>query len=312
MTQLVRIDSLPAAACGGVVSIGNFDGVHRGHASLLGEVRRLASQLGGPSAAVVLDPHPVSLLRPGAAPERLTTLDRRAERLRQLGIDFLVVCNIDRDFLRMSADEFFQTLIAQRLQAIGVVEGENFFFGRDRGGDTAYLKKLCHAANIDVLIPTSVDSHGEIVSSTRIRDCLRRGDIVSANELLGAVYQIDGCVGSGARRGRELGFPTANLGDITTMIPGHGVYGGIAHVGQVRHQAAIHIGPNPTFENSEVRKVEVHLLDYSGDLYGQRLLVDFMVQVRDIARFDSPLELANQLALDINHIRESLASIALR
>lgn len=309
MTRLVRIDELPDSARRGVISIGNFDGVHLGHAALLGEVSRLAKRLHGPSVAVILDPHPVSLLRPQAAPERLTTIARRVERLNELGIEFLVVCPIDRDFLRMSAEEFFHSLVVDQLQASGIVEGPNFYFGRDRGGDIEYLKELCRLRKMELSIAGPVHLDGEMVSSTRIRTQLRRGEVTVANRLLGARYRLEGRVEMGEQRGRTLGFPTANLTDIATMVPGHGVYGGNAIAGDRCYQAAIHIGPNPTFGNSEIRKVEVHLLDYIGDLYQQSLLVDFATRVRDIARFDSPEQLADQLALDVQMIRDQLATI---
>ncbi len=312
MTQLVTFNDLPESTGGGVISIGNFDGVHRGHAALLGRVCELARTIGGPSVAVVLDPHPVSLLRPDAAPQRLTTIGRRLERLTELGVDFLVVCSINREFLNLSAEQFFQSLVVEKLRAKGMVEGPNFFFGRNRGGNIESLQAFCDAAEIQCVIAGSIERDEEMISSTRIRNALMSGEIVQANELLGAPYQLEGVVGTGQKRGRKLGFPTANLDAIPTLVPKNGVYGGVTQVDGRLIPAAIHIGPNPTFESSDVRKVEVHLLDYSGDLYGQRLMVDFHTRVRDIARFDSPEQLKQQLAQDIQIVRDSLAKIASR
>ncbi len=312
VTQLATIDDLPETAGGGVISIGNFDGVHRGHAALLDRVCELARKLDGPSVAVVLDPHPASLLRPDAAPQRLTTMGRRLQRLTDLGVDFLVVCSIDREFLNMSAEQFFQSLVVEKLRAKGMVEGPNFFFGRNRGGNVESLQAFCDAAEIQCVIAGSIQRDEEMISSTRIRNALIAGEIAQANELLGAPYQLEGVVGTGKKRGRELGFPTANLDAIPTLVPKNGVYGGVTQVDGRLIPAAIHIGPNPTFETSEVRKVEVHLLDYSSDLYGKRLMVDFHTRVRDTARFDSPAQLIEQLAQDIQIVRDSLAKIASR
>jgi riboflavin kinase/FMN adenylyltransferase len=297
---------------GGVVTIGNFDGVHLGHAALLSEVRRFATELGGPAVAVVLDPHPASILRPERAPKRLTWIERRAELMHALGIDALVVCETTPTFLNMTAAEFFDTLVVGRLRARAMIEGPNFFFGRDRGGDVALLKELCGTNQLDLRIvePTNVDA--EMISSTRIRGLLESGKVEPAARLLGIPHRIRGTVAEGAQRGRQIGFPTANLTDIDVVVPGPGVYGGIATLerdrgGKLSYDAAIHIGPSPTFESDGETKVEIHLLDYGGNLYGQVLLVDFMIHVRDIARFDSAERLVEQLDQDIHTIRSGLA-----
>ncbi len=293
---------------GGVITIGNFDGVHLGHAALLQQVRRLASELGGPAVAVVLDPHPASILRPDKAPTRLTWIERRGELMDRLGVDALVVCETTREFLRMTAGEFFNSLVIGHLDARAMVEGPNFYFGRDRGGDVAKLRQLCRSQQIDLRIvqPTMVD--GDMISSTRIRGLLESGQVERAAELLGTPHRIRGKVAPGAQRGRQIGFPTANLTEIDVVVPAPGVYGGVATIGQSRHLAAVHIGPNPTFEHNGEAKVEVHLLDYRGDLYDQMLLVDVMINVRDIARFDSAEHLVEQLDQDIAMIRTRLTS----
>ena len=307
MAQLVRIESIPPEARGGVISIGNFDGVHVGHAALIRSVLALAKDLEGPSAVLILDPHPVSLLRPEAAPQRLMTISRRAERLGELGIDFVVTCSIDRDFLNMTADQFFNSLVVGQLQARGMVEGPNFFFGRNRGGDIGYLRELCVSSGVHLEVAEAVDVGAEMASSTRIRRLLANGDLEQAVRLLDAPYQIEGTVIEGAKRGRHLGFPTANLGNVKTMLPGLGVYGATVAIEGQTYLAAVHVGPNPTFETANENKVEVHLLDYTGDLYGTSLLVDFHIRVRDIARFESPEQLASQLKRDIEQVRQRLS-----
>jgi riboflavin kinase/FMN adenylyltransferase len=297
-----------AAARDGVITIGNFDGVHRGHAALLREVRRLADQLGGPAVAVILDPHPASILRPEAAPQRLSWIERRAEKMQHLGIDCLVVCETTRVFLQMTADQFFHALVVERLAARAIVEGPNFFFGRDRGGNVDRLSTLCEEEKLRLRIVDASQSEGQMISSTRIRGLLKEGRVEEASELLDGPHRIRGTVIPGDRRGRQIGFPTANLDQIDVVVPAAGVYGGLASVGDRARQAAIHIGPNPTFDQDGSLKVEIHLLDFQGDLYGQQLLVDLIFKVRDIARFESADALVAQLHQDVASIRLGLTS----
>lgn len=312
MTQIIPLidlshsRELQSRVTGGVVSIGNFDGVHRGHATLLKNTRALADKLAGPAIAVVLDPHPAAILRPDKMPPKLTWIERRAELMSPLGMDALVVCETTEDFLHLTATEFFEMLIVGQLDAEAMVEGPNFFFGRNRGGDIGLLAGLCDRHGIDLRIVDPTEIGSEMISSTRIRELIRGGQVAAAAQLLGANYRIRGQVTTGAARGRQIGFPTANLIDIDVMVPAVGVYAGNALMGDKKMQAAIHIGPNPTFESDQTVKVEVHLMDYDGDLYGRQLMVDFVDRVRDIARFDSPDDLVAQLSSDIQTVRSIL------
>lgn len=256
----------------------------------------------------MLDPHPAAILRPQRVPPRLTSLQRRAELMSGLGIDFLAVCQTSPEFLKLSAQTFFDSLVVRRLAAKAMVEGPNFFFGRDRAGTVESLTQMCKQSQIalSIVSPTIVD--GDMISSTRIREMLLAGDLEAAKSLLGGPYQIRGQVVGGDKRGRAIGFPTANLDQIDGVVPAPGVYGGVARVDlQQKHLAAIHIGPKPTFQSAEHSSVEVHLLDFSGDLYGRQLLVDFVSSVRDIARFDSAEQLAQQLSRDVSTIRAQLS-----
>ncbi|QDT02518.1 Riboflavin kinase [Rubripirellula lacrimiformis] len=341
MTQIVPLANVTDIAQhralgrlhGGAITIGNFDGVHIGHAALLRQVRKLADQVGGPAVAVVLDPHPATVLRPEHAPPRLTSISRRAELMHPLGIDALVVCDTTDGLLRLTADQFYQSLIRGALDAKGIVEGPNFFFGRGREGSIETLKTLSSPDGIQLQIahPTTMD--GEMVSSTRIRRLLDSGDVDQATALLGRPYRIRGTVVAGQGRGRTIGFPTANLSQIDGQVPAPGVY-----AGQVRMNppsaawnplpspasqstaaklpfaatddefcpAAIHIGPNPTFDDNQSTKVEIHLIDYDVDLYGQSLSVDFVARTREIIKFDSPAALVDQIQHDIQTIRHQL------
>lgn len=312
VTEIIRLAQLqsdPALATrvhGGVVSIGNFDGVHRGHADLLRSVRSLADELGGPAIAVVLDPHPSVILRPERAPPRLTWIERRAERMAPLGVDILILCETTPEFLRLTAREFFASLIVEQLQAKALVEGPNFFFGRDRGGDVQVLAQLCKEQQLELRIVEPREADAQMISSTRIRRLLSEGHVTAAGELLGAPYRLRGTVAAGARRGQQIGFPTANLARIDVLVPAPGVYAVRAMIGQQTLAAAVHIGPNPTFDSDTTVKVEVHVLDFDGDLYGQLLLLDFIARVRDIARFDSAAALISQLDRDIAEVRSLL------
>lgn len=319
MTDLVPLDEVSDVVRGGVISIGNFDGVHLGHAALLEHTCRLARSLGGPSVAVVLDPHPAAILRPDRTPPKLAWIERRAELMAPIGIDFLVVCPTSRDFLRLSAEAFFGSLVQTKLAAKGIVEGPNFYFGHQREGNVALLESLCQQRGVELQIAspleylTTGDSDGLInhsssprmISSTRIRELLLASQVGEAAELLGHPHRIRGRVVHGDRRGRQIGFPTANLAAIDVLIPGPGVYSGIAWLDGDSHRAAVHVGPRPTFQSTEHGHVEVHLLDYDGDLYGQTLHVDLVSRVRDIARFESASDLAEQLARDVQSIRDT-------
>lgn len=282
----------------GLIAIGNFDGVHRGHQAMIGRLVALARAANRPAVAVTFDPHPLSLLRPEALPPGLTTMPDRAALLRECGVDAVVVLPTSWNLLKLSATEFFEQIVRQRLHAAGLVEGPNFCFGKDRGGNITLLRQLCQQAGmtLDVIEPVTID--GQWVSSSVIRSLLLAGDVNDAVALLGRPYRLTGRVVTGSRRGATLGFPTANLADLATVVPGPGVYAGRTVIDSRSFAAAIHIGPNPTFGEA-AGKVEVHVIDYAGDLYGQPLTVEFHRRLRDVRRFESADELRRQLTEDI-------------
>lgn len=284
---------------GGAISIGNFDGVHRGHASLLGRLRAMADRLNGPAIAVTFDPSPAAILRPEMAPVQLTTIARRAELIKQCGVDHVFVCETNREMLGQSPEQFFSSLVMSQLGAKGMVEGPNFYFGKSRAGDTRLLGQLCRGRGIELEIVSPHSDSAGTVSSTRVRELLKQGEVDQANQLLTQPYRLEGKVVKGSARGREIGFPTANLDEVTTLIPGFGVYACHATLasGQ-RLRAATHIGPNPTFDEKSA-KIEVHLIDFDGDLYGHSLQIDFCSRVRGVIKFDSMNALSLQLRQDI-------------
>jgi riboflavin kinase/FMN adenylyltransferase len=298
-------EPLPAACRGGAVALGNFDGVHRGHQAILAEAVRQAQGAAGPAVAVTFDPHPLQLLRPAEFQPLLTTVPQRAELLRRYGADHVVVLPTSPALLQLRPEEFFENIIRARLEARVLVEGFNFCFGRNREGTTETLKRLCEAAamGLSLVPPQTLD--GQPISSSRVRGELVAGQVRRAATLLGRPYQITGTVVTGRRRGQSLGFPTANLDDLGTLIPGNGVYAvRVVHRGDV-YAGACNIGPNPTF-GEDARKLEVHLIDFQGDLYAQTLTVDFVERLRDTRPFASPSELIAQLQTDVSQTREIL------
>lgn len=303
MTLIRDLDQASKAAQGGAISIGNFDGVHRGHAVLLKQLRQLADEVGGPAVVLTFDPHPVSLLRPDLAPVRLTWIERRVELLQRMGVDRVIACQPTMELLGLSAEAFFQQVIRDQLHCQAMAEGPNFYFGKDRQGDVQLLGQLCQRADIPLRIVTPLDNQGEMVSSTMIRAAISAGEIHAANAMLTAPYRVCGVVASGARRGAGLGFPTANLHDLAVLAPGPGVYSGQTWVDETPYRAAIHIGPNPTFDEGQC-KIEVHLLDFSGDLYGKRLEVQFNRRVRGIVKFASVDDLRKQLQRDVASVTQ--------
>jgi riboflavin kinase/FMN adenylyltransferase len=293
----------PADCCGGAVSVGNFDGVHRGHVALLEELRRQAVAVGGPGVVLTFDPHPLQLLRPNGFPPPLTTMAERARLLRAHGADRVVVLRTTHDLLRLTAEEFFARVVRGHFDARAMVEGTNFGFGRGRGGNVETLAELCRRDGVSLVVVPPLNLDGQPVSSSRVRSALQGGAVRDAAECLGRPYRLTGTVGTGQRRGATLGFPTANLERMETLIPGNGVY-----AVRVFHEAATwpgaaNVGPNPTF-GEDARKVEVHLIGFQGDLYGRELSVDFLDRLRDTRPFGSVGELVAQLRADVERAKE--------
>ena len=296
----------PACYRDGYVSIGNFDGVHCGHQTMLKALVQRARSDGVPAVVLTFDPHPIELLRPEATPPRLTTISHRAELLHAYGADCVIVLPTTQRFLTMTAEDFFHTIVRTELQARGLVEGPNFFFGRNRAGSITVLKSFCanHQLTLDVIAPVIVDE--QLVSSSVIRSLIKTGDLTESVRLLGHPYRLSGTVGRGAERGRQLGFPTANLVDLANLTPGDGVYAATTTIHGTRYPAAVNVGPNPTFGESS-KMIEVHILDFSGDLYGKTLEVDFLQRIRDVCRFANVEELLSRLEKDLQEVRKANA-----
>ena len=290
--------------------MGNFDGVHRGHAAIVARLRGLAGRLGVPAVVLTFDPHPAALVRPDSAPVPLTTPDRRAALLLDLGVDAVLVQPATPDLMALSAERFYADILRQRLHARGIVEGEDFRFGAGRAGDVGMLRDLCDrdGVTLETVAPVMLD--GQAVSSSRLRGLIARGDVRTAATLLTAPYRLTGTVVEGARRGGPLGFPTANLAGVATQLPAAGVYAARGFVpGRGCHAAAVHVGPNVTFGETRV-SIEAHLIGFTGDIYGSTLDVDFLDRVRDTCRFESVDALRTQLAADVSRVRDIVGATA--
>lgn len=312
MDVLTDPDEVPELAPGSAVTIGAYDGVHRGHQAVLGEVRRRADERGLPTVVVTFDRHPASVVRPESAPKLLTDLDQRLEVLAATGdVDWAVVVTFDAERAAQEAEDFVGGLLVGTLGARLVVVGEDFHFGRRRRGNVELLTRLGDDLGFDVvgfrLVP-GADGAGP-VSSTTVRAAVAAGDVEGAAALLGRPYEVRGTVVTGDRRGRELGYPTANVAvppDI--LLPGDGIYAGwhVREDGRAK-VAAISLGRRPTFHDGAGASVlEAHLLDFDGDLYGERARVRFVRRLRGEERFDSVEDLVTQMALDVEATRNAV------
>jgi riboflavin kinase/FMN adenylyltransferase len=309
MRLLRSLDNLPADIRRGAVTIGNFDGVHRGHARIVERLLVKANEVGGPAIVFTFDPHPVRLLRPDAAPPPLTWTDRKAQLLDELGVTAVIAYPTDEALLALSPAEFFARIVRDQLGARAMVEGPNFYFGRGRAGNIDVLGQLCEQSGVSLEIVPPLVVGGQYVSSSRVREAIAAGNVDLARQLLTRPYRIRGMITHGAGRGAKIGFPTANVAAIDTLLPGQGVYAARAITQAGFWPAAVNIGPNPTF-GEHALKVEVHLIDFAGSLYGQPLEVDFLARLRSIQPFPSVEALKAQLSHDVAAARRTAESEA--
>jgi riboflavin kinase / FMN adenylyltransferase len=298
-------EPFPDACRRGALTIGNFDGVHRGHQALLAELRRQAELVAGPAVAMTFDPAPSQLLRPGTQPAALTTVADRTALMLAHGADQVLVMLTTHDLLQHTAREFFDTVIRSAVAPHTVVPGFNFAFGHNREGTLERLLTLCQEVNLTCVPVPPLLLGDQPVSSSRIRTELLAGNVKQAAELLGRPHRVCGRVVVGQRRGQTLGFPTANLEQVPTLVPGNGVYAVRALVAEQSFTGAANVGPNPTF-GEFARKLEVHLSGFGGDLYGTELAVDFVERLRDTCKFASVAELVGQLQSDVDAARRLL------
>jgi riboflavin kinase / FMN adenylyltransferase len=288
------------------LTIGVFDGVHRGHQEIIGHTVKRARDLGVQSVVVTFDPHPAEVVRPGSHPAVLTEPARKAELIEALGADVLCVIPFTPEFSRLPAEQFVHDVLVEHLHAALVVVGENFRFGHKAAGDEALLARLGRTFGFGVEDAPLVSSNGTVFSSTYIRSCVDAGDVAAAAFALGRPHRVEGIVVRGDMRGRELGFPTANLlCGRHTAVPADGVYAAWLVRRSSRHMAAVSIGTNPTFSGRE-RRVEAYALDFDGDLYGERVALDFVAHLREMRAYDSVEPLIAQIGQDVADTRAVL------
>lgn len=296
-----------------VVTVGIFDGVHRGHQAILRYLRQRSEARGGTSVVVTFDPHPREVVRGEHVP-LLTTISERVDLIGSMGIDHVIVIPFTTQFARLSAEEFVEQILVDKIGLGEIVVGYDHGFGKGRAGDIQLLEQLGrkHGFSVDVIPAQAVDEH--VVSSSEIRTLLiDQGDVQLAGEMLGRFYSLEGKVVRGDGRGHQIGFPTANLevGDDRKVIPAKGVYAVLVYLPGASEKplaGMMNIGQRPTFNGIDLR-IEVHILDFDADLYGSGLRVEFVERLRDERRFSSLEELTKQLSKDEQRCKAALAAL---
>jgi riboflavin kinase/FMN adenylyltransferase len=284
------------------VTVGVFDGVHVGHRSILEQLMALSL----PSVVLTFEPHPAEVLAPGTNPRLITTIEERLALLEGVGIDVVAVVDL-AEIRHLQPEEFVSQVLLSRLGAGHVVVGADFQFGRDRAGDCEFLIESGRRNGFDVEVVGLVEAEG-VVSSTRIRRLIEQGDVAGAARLLGSRYRLSGMVVPGDQRGKDLGFPTANLKPPDRkVIPGHGIYAVWAHLGPERMAAAVNVGTRPTFGGTELL-IEAHLLDFDGDLYGTTVTLEFVDRLRPELEFADAEALIEAISMDVARVRRLLDS----
>lgn len=289
-----------------VLTIGNFDGVHRGHQALFRKAREWADELGGESVVLTFNPHPLQVLAPDQGLVFITPHERKLELIALCGIDVAIVVPFSTEFAQMSASDFVKVLLVDRIGPKAIVVGEDYRFGYGREGDTQYLQRMGGQYGFRVATVSGVQLGGTVVSSTLIRQLIQEGDLPGANSLLGRSYEISGMVVPGHQRGgRLLGFPTANISLAGQAPPKLGVYAVRVKVGEATYGGAANVGYNPTFGGT-VLSIEVFLFDFDENIYDRFIRVYFLERLRDEKRFSGPDELASQIRKDVEKAKEIL------
>ncbi len=307
MKVLHGLDTLEQPLRQSVLTVGNFDGFHRAHRKLLAQALSYAATDGGPVVVLTFEPHPLTVVAPAKAPQRLSTAEDKIRLLGDAGAEIIVVARSEPKLLGLTAEQFVEDVLIHRFHPTHIVEGPSFGFGRGRKGTPELLTRVASrlGAKVEIVEPVTTtleDGKDVMVSSSLIRKLLTEGRVGEASLCLGRPYALIGTVVEGDGRGRTIGFPTANVGDLNQLVPGDGVYAGRAHVGDQTYAAAISIGSAPTFGGTK-RQLEAHLLDFDGDIYGQAIRVEFQRRLRPQCTFDSPSDLIGQLRRDVEAVR---------
>ncbi len=294
---------------GAAVAIGNFDGVHVGHRALIQRTRELADANDARAVALTFDPHPNAVVGSQGAPPRLASLDRRIELLAAAGVDAVVIEPFTRELAGRAPHAFIDDVVVFALRARAIVVGYDFTYGQGRAGTTTALRAHGSRAGIEVAIVPAVEVDGVVASSTKIRACLRDGDLAAAERLLGRPWDVDGVVVHGAKRGRTIGVPTANIVPDSDLLIAPGIYAvTLAVTGGPALPAVASLGTNPTFVEGGGLVLEVHVLDWDGDLYDRQVRTTFVARLRDELKFDSVDALIVQIKRDIDQARVALSA----
>jgi riboflavin kinase/FMN adenylyltransferase len=291
------------------ITIGNFDGVHMGHQALFRRVKQWAEELDGESIVVTFDPHPLEVLFPQKAPPFITSHLQKLDLIASCGIDATIVIPFDHEFSRISAREFVEAILVEKIGTRAIVVGHDYRFGHSREGDIPFLRRLGEQYGFKVEIVTAIRMNDTPVSSTSIRQMIANGNIREANKLLGRPFEVSGTVIEGRKRGLQLGFPTANIRMPAVAPPRTGVYVVEAEVDGKRYGGAANLGYNPTFGDGEL-SLEAHLFDFNQDIYGKPITIRFIDRLRDERRFSGPEELSAQIKKDVETAKRVLAQMA--
>jgi len=305
MRILHGLASYPPDLRPSVAALGVFDGIHLAHARVLGLAVERGRALGVPAVACTFDPHPAAILQPERAPVPIATLDENLSRIADIGADAALVIPFTAELSRVEAEDFVDRVLVDTLGAREVVVGFNHTFGRGARGTPALLEAMGRRRGFATHVLPELDVKGQPVSSSAIREALRKGDVEVAADLLGHPYRLSGVVRRGAGRGRTLGFPTANLQTDRPLILAAGVYAAQVGWDDVRAKAVVNVGYRPTFDESEYW-IEAYVFDFSGDLYGKRFTIDFLSRIRPEMKFPSVDVLKEQVALDMAEARRRL------
>ncbi len=289
-----------------VLTIGNFDGVHKGHLALFSKVQEIASDINGNSIVMTFDPHPIKVLSNGNGPPLITPIQQKLRLIKQAGIDIILCLPFTKEFATISAEDFVSHILVKKIGVKYIIVGYDYTFGRNRYGNIDFLKKMGNRFGFNVIVVGPVSINGIIVSSTRIRNLVQEGNLEQAKILLGRNYQVCGTVVKGKNRGaRLLGFPTANLKLIDELTPKIGVYAVKVIIDNNVYNGVANIGHNPTFGNGAF-SVETHIIGFNGDLLGKEIRVEFIKRLRDEKKFDNPEDLAKQISRDIEDAKKIL------
>lgn len=303
MDMIHHMDDLQHPLENPVLTIGNFDGVHKGHLALFNKVKERARAIHGQAVVMTFDPHPLKIMKPGNGPLLITPTPQKLELIARSGMDLILCLPFSREFAAISAESFIRDILVKRIGLREIVVGYDYSFGNRREGNIDLLKEMGKNLNYQVHVVEPILINGTLVSSTSIRNLVREGNLSVAKELLGRDYQISGTVVKGADRGgRLLGFPTANLLLQDELLPPTGVYAVTVFVEDRFFYAVTNIGHNPTFGNNAL-SIETHILDFSGDLLGKTIKINFLYPLRKEKTFKSIEELSSQIALDVRHAK---------